>query len=136
MGGGKINPYIQSKAGRSVSVSNFKAWARVVPVEVVPAGAVHARAAAALVHLRVAVGRLEALGTLAVEAVLFIHTRASVPAGAGRTLIDLHVTLGAWQREEMNVRYGKGIFFFWMDFFFVFIGQWSLPVKPGLQTQS
>lgn len=120
----KINPYIQSKAGRSVSVSNFKAWVRVVPVDVVPAGAVHARAAAALVHLRVAVGRLEALGTLAVEAVLFIHTRASVPAGAGRTLIDLHVTLGACQRKEMNVRYGKGIFFFWMDFF-VFIGQWS-----------
>lgn len=128
MGGGKINPYIQSEA---VCVSNFKAWARVVPVEVVPAGAVHARAAAALVHLRVAVGRLEALGTLAVEAVLFIHTRASVPAGAGRTLIDLHVTLGAWQRKEINVSYGKGIFFFFCLYWPV-----VLPVKPGLQTQS
>lgn len=89
---------------------------RAVPVDVVPAGAVHARAAAALVHLGVAVGRLEALGTLAVEAVLFIHTRASVPAGAGRTLVDLHVALGAWQREKIIVRYGKwmdGLFFFW-----------------------
>lgn len=97
---------------------------RAVPVDVVPAGAVHARAAAALVHLGVAVGRLEALGTLAVEAVLFIHTRASVPAGAGGALVDLHVALGAWQGEKIIVRYGQ-----WMDglllllFFFVSSGR-------------
>lgn len=75
-----------------------------VPVDVVPAGAVHARAAAALVHLGVAVGWLEALGTLAVEAVLLVHARAAVPAGAGRTLVDLHVALGAWQRRRRRRR--------------------------------
>lgn len=88
----------------------------VVPVDVVPAGAVHAGAAAALVHLRVAVRRLEALGTLAVEAILLVHARAAVPAGARRALVDLHVALGAWQRKK-KVRCGRGFFFFLLNFF-------------------
>lgn len=70
----------------------------------------HARAAAALVHLGVAVGRLEALGTLAVEAVLLIHTRASVPAGAGRTLVDFHVALGTCERKVNDSLSFKGIY--------------------------
>lgn len=51
----------------------------------------HTGVAATLVHLGVTVGRLEALGTLAVEAVLLVHTRPPVPAGSGRALVHLHV---------------------------------------------
>lgn len=52
------------------------------------------RAAATLIHLRVTVGRLEALWTLAVKSVLLIHTRSSIPTGAGCTLVYFHITFG------------------------------------------
>lgn len=65
-----------------------------LPVEVVPARPMDAGAAAALIHLRVAVRRLESLRALAVEAILLVHARASVATGARRTLVYLHVTLG------------------------------------------
>lgn len=70
-----------------------------VTIDVIPAGAVDTGAAPALVHLRVAVRRFETFGTLAVETVLLIHARAAIPAGAGGTLVNLHVALGtckAW----------------------------------------
>lgn len=60
------------------------------------------RTAATLIHLRVAVRRLKALRTLAVKSVLFIHTGAPIPAGAGRTLIYLHVTLGTGEARFAN----------------------------------
>lgn len=51
------------------------------------------RAAATLVHLGVTVRGLETLRTLAVKSVLFIHTCPPIPAGAGCTLVNLHITL-------------------------------------------
>lgn len=65
-----------------------------VPVDVVSAYPLDTRAAATLVHLRVAVWGFEALGTHAVEAVLLIHTRAPVSTGAGGALVYFHITLG------------------------------------------
>lgn len=65
-----------------------------LPVNVVAAAPVKAGAAAALVHLRVAQQVSEALGTLAVKAVLLVHARAPVTARAGGALINLHITHG------------------------------------------
>lgn len=73
-----------------------------VTVDVVPAGAVDTGAAPALVHLGVAVRRLEPFGTLAVEAVLLVHTRPAISAGAGGAFVDLHVTLGACKAGFAN----------------------------------
>lgn len=73
-----------------------------VSVDVVPAGAVDTGAAPALVHLRVAVRWFKAFGTLAVEAVLLVHTRPAVSAGAGGALVDLHVTLGTCKARFAN----------------------------------
>lgn len=73
-----------------------------VTIDVVPAGAVDTGAAATFVHLGVAVRRLESLGTLAVKAVLLIHTGPSVSAGAGGTLINLHVALGTCKAGFAN----------------------------------
>lgn len=57
------------------------------------------RAAGTLIHLRVAVGGLEPLRTLAVKAVLFIHARPPVPTGTRRTLVYFHITFGTWAKE-------------------------------------
>lgn len=62
----------------------------------------HAGAAAALVHLRVTVRRLEAFRTLAVEAVLLIHARPSISAGAGRAFVYFHVTFGTGEARFTN----------------------------------
>ena len=51
-----------------------------VPVGVLSAGSMHTGAAAALVHMRVAVWLVESGGTQAAEAVLLVHTGASVSA--------------------------------------------------------
>lgn len=70
-----------------------------VTVDVIPAGAVDAGAAPTLVYLRVAVRWFKTFRTLAVETVLLIHARPAIPAGAGGTLVDLHVAFGtckAW----------------------------------------
>lgn len=60
------------------------------------------RAAATLIHLRVAVRGFEALRTLAVKSVLLIHTCPSIPTGAGCTLIYLHITLGTSEPRFAN----------------------------------
>lgn len=52
-----------------------------IPIDVVSACTVNAGAAAALIHLRVAVRGFESLWTLTVEAVLFVHARPSIAAG-------------------------------------------------------
>lgn len=70
-----------------------------VTVDVIPAGAVDTGAAPALVHLRIAVRWFKTFRTLAVEAVLLIHARPAISAGAGGTLVDLHIAFGtckAW----------------------------------------
>lgn len=75
-----------------------------LPIGVFSAGSVDAGVAGTLVHLGVAVGLVEALRTLAVEAILLIHTGAAVPAGVRRALINLHITLWAWEREDREER--------------------------------
>lgn len=65
-----------------------------ITIDIIPACAMNTGAAATLVHLGVTVGGLEPLRTLAVESIFFIHTRPSIPAGAGGALVDLHITLG------------------------------------------
>lgn len=73
-----------------------------VTIDVIPAGSVDARAASTLVHLGVAVRRLEPFGTLAVEAILLIHTGPSISAGAGSALVDLHIALGTCKARFAN----------------------------------
>lgn len=59
-------------------------------------------AAATLVHLGVTVRGLEALWTLAVKSILFIHTCPPISTGARCTLIYLHVTLGTGEARFAN----------------------------------
>lgn len=75
-------------------------------------------AAATLVHLGVTVWRFEALRTLAVKSILFIHTRASIPAGARRALIYFHITLCTWQGRSHTKL--NNVFFFFLNLFFFF----------------
>lgn len=59
-------------------------------------------AAAALIHLRVAVRGLETLRTLAVKSILFIHTCSSISTGARCTLIYFHITFGTSEARFAN----------------------------------
>lgn len=59
-------------------------------------------AAATLVHLGVAVRGLEALWTLAVKSILFIHTSPPISAGARCTLIYFYITLGTCEARFAN----------------------------------
>lgn len=52
------------------------------------------RAAATLVHLRVAVRWFKPLRTLAMKAILLIYTCAPISTGTRCTLINLHIALG------------------------------------------
>lgn len=61
--------------------------------------AVHTGVAEAAVSLGLAVGMVETLGTQAPEAVHLVDTSATVVAGAGRALVDVRVTTGAWRGE-------------------------------------
>jgi len=62
------------------------------PVDEVPASAVDAGVAAALVHLRQTGGVVVALGAQAAEAVDAVHARAPVVTGVDGAIIDVDVT--------------------------------------------
>lgn len=59
----------------------------------------HTGVAEAAICLGLAVGMVETLGAHTAEAVHLVDTRAPVVAGAGRALIDVRVTAGAWRGE-------------------------------------
>lgn len=57
------------------------------------------RAAGTLIHLRVTVGELKPLWTLALKSILLVHTCATIPTGIRRTLVYFHITFGTWAEE-------------------------------------
>lgn len=59
----------------------------------------HTGVAEAAICLGLAVGMVETLGAHAAKAVHLVYTRAPVVAGAGRALVDIGVTAGAWRGE-------------------------------------